>query len=238
MKIGVKTFDNPLFLNSFKDQVDFFEIMAIRSNKYDFLKEFQIPIVIHAEHSGFGINPADKTKIKANLESIKFAIKLAEDINSKKIIFHSGELDNQNCSKENSIEFLKELNDKRIILENLSAIEKSLCKTPEEVKEFLKQTNMGFCFDINHAIETATFFKQDYMDFLKEFIKLKPNHYHFGGQIIKENKTHLMLKESDFDINEIIKLLPKNAEITIETTTEIKNTKEDLAQIKQIINNL
>ncbi|MDP1759954.1 MAG: hypothetical protein Q8L01_00585 [Candidatus Woesebacteria bacterium] len=64
MKIGIKTFDNPFFLESLKEKADFIEIMAIEGNNYDFLKKFSLPIVIHAQHENFGINNADKTKYK------------------------------------------------------------------------------------------------------------------------------------------------------------------------------
>ena len=103
MKLGVKTFNNPLFLEHFKDKADFFEIMAIRINNYNFLKKFQIPMVIHVEHQRFGINIVDKSKYNQNLESINFAKKLADFTNSKKIILHPGIMYNENCSKENSI---------------------------------------------------------------------------------------------------------------------------------------
>lgn len=236
MKIGVKTFNNPQFVDNFENKVDFFEIMAVRGNDYSFLKKYQIPIIIHAEHGTLGSNPADKKRLNTNLESIKFAIKIADSAESKKIIFHTGNMFNEDCSKEQSIKFIKDLNDKRIILENLTPKEKNLCTNPEETEEFLKKTNSGFCFDINHAIESAVFFKQNYISFLKSFLALKPQHYHFGGQVIKENKTHLPLKSCDFNIQEVINLLPEEAEITLETTTDISDTKEDINIIKKIIN--
>ncbi len=62
MKIGVKTYDNPLFLKEFVDKVDFFEVMAIEGKDYSFLKSFNKPVVVHAQHDSFGINNADKSK--------------------------------------------------------------------------------------------------------------------------------------------------------------------------------
>ena len=120
MKIGVKTFDNRNFLKPFENQVDFFEIMAIETNKYDFLKEFKLPMVIHSQHGVFGVNSADKTKEERNLKSINFARKIADKVNSKKIILHPGELEDENCSKEQAIKFIKTLDDKRIIIENVT----------------------------------------------------------------------------------------------------------------------
>ena len=60
MKLGVKTFFSEEFLDAFADKADFFEVTAIVGNNYDFLKKYSKPIVIHAEHKGFGTNPADK----------------------------------------------------------------------------------------------------------------------------------------------------------------------------------
>jgi sugar phosphate isomerase/epimerase len=237
MKIGVKTFDNENFLEHFKDKVDFFEIMAIQKNNYDFLKKFKNIEVIHTEHQKFGVNIADPNKYNINKKAIDFAIKIANETNAKKIILHPGTLENNNCSKEQSIKFIKNINDKRIIIENMPT-KNSICISPSETKEFLKQINKKLCFDINHAIGAATLLKLDYIKFIKDFIKLKPTHYHLGGQLIKENKTHLALKESDFDLKKVISLLPNNAEITLEITTDIKKTEEDIIIIKKIIKEL
>ena len=111
MKIGIKTYNNRNFLEHFKDKVDFFEIMAIESVNYDFIKEFNLPMVIHSQHRLFDINIADKTKHMKNLNSINFARRIADSVNAKKIIIHPGEIENQNCSIETAIEFLKSIND-------------------------------------------------------------------------------------------------------------------------------
>lgn len=245
MKIGVKTWDSKDFLEPFKDKVDFFEIMAIEKNNYNFLKEFNLPIVIHAQHRGFGVNNADKTKIQKNLDSINFAIKLADTYNVKKIIAHPGELDSENSSIEQSIDFIKNIKDKRVIVENipLQNVYRFGAK-PEEIKEILKETKKGFCFDINHAIATAITLNQDYYQYIKEFLKLKPIHYHFGGQITKnlslpeKEREHLALAESDFNIKEVLRLIPKDAEITLETSTDINKTLDDVRIMKEIMKEL
>jgi len=243
MKIGVKTWSSESFLKSFEKKADFFEIQAIEKNKYEFLKKFSKPLVIHAQHYGFGINHADKTIYKKNLKSINFARKMADSFKSKIIIMHPGELTNKNCSKEQAIKFAKNIKDKRILIENVprSKIER-LCTTPQETKEFLKLTNKKFCLDINHAISTALLLKQDYIKVLKEFIKLKPSHYHLGGQKIKKrlsgklkDMTHLGFKNSNIPLKRIMKIIPKNAYITLEVTTNIKKTEYDLNFIKNII---
>ena len=163
MKIGIKTFDDAFFLENLKEKADFIEIMAIEGNNYDFLKKFSLPIVIHAQHENFGINNSDKTIYQKNLNSINFAKKIADLINAKKIILHPGALLNENHSKQQSIQFMGEIKDKRILIENLPA-KKNICSTPNQTKDFLKQTNLGFCLDINHAIETAIYLNKDYID--------------------------------------------------------------------------
>jgi len=245
MKIGVKTFDNKNFLKPFVDEVDFFEIMAVEKNNYDFLKEFNLPIVIHSQHRKFGVNIADKTLVQRNLNSINFARRLADQTKAKKIIIHPGELDGKNSSIEQSIEFLNDLDDKRIIIENipLEGVYRLGAKS-EEIKEILRKTKKGFCFDINHAMWTAVNLKQDYLELIKEFVKLKPDHYHFGGQIIynhsipEEEREHLALGESDFDLYEVLRLIPKNAEITLETTIDIKKTQDDVRIMKELMKKL
>lgn len=245
MKLGVKTFNSKDFLEPFKDKVDFFEIMAIETVNYDFLKEFDIPIVIHSQHRKFGVNVADKTKIQRNLDSINFAINLANQTKAKKIIIHPGELDGKDSSREQSINFIKNIKDDRIIIENIpiTGVYRFGAK-PEEMKEILKQTKKGFCFDINHAIWTANTLNQDYLQLIKEFVKLKPIHYHFGGQLLKnrslpeKEREHLSLAESDFDLKEVLKLIPKDAEITLETTTDIKKTENDVRIMREIMKEL
>ena len=140
MKIGVKTYNNPEFLKELENKVDFFEVMAIRNNNYDFIKEFSLPIIIHAEHQSFEINNADKNKIDLNQESINFAIKIANSCNAKKIIIHPGTTNNNTSSKEQAINFLKNFNDTRILIENLISSNNSLGYSPNEIEEFMIKT--------------------------------------------------------------------------------------------------
>lgn len=238
MKIGVKAFCEEEFLNHFEDDADFFEIMAIQGMNYSFLSKFKLPIVIHAEHQGFGVDGADKTKITKNKESVNFAIDLANKCKSKKIIIHPGSMTNPDCSEKQAINFLNLVNDKRVLIENLPKTEDLLCTTPQETKKFIMETKAKFCFDINHAIETAVRFRQEYLGFIKEFIKLRPSHYHLGGQKIKGNKIHLSLADSDIPLKKIMEIIPKDAEITLETEHNIQKVKDDIKIMRELIQEL
>ena len=242
MKLGVKAYHEEEFLDEFIGKADFFETQAIQKYNYDFLKKYKklkIPIVIHAEHAGFSVNLADKTKEKKNLQSINYAIKLANIANSKKIIVHPGHILNKNCSKEQSIKLLKKIKDKRILIENLTFHENRFCQTPEQTKEFLKQTNKDFIFDLGHAIININHYKLPLTKTIKDFIKLKPKHFHISGLDLKSVvDQHESFKSVNLPLKKFLKLYPKNAEITLEVTKDLKKTQDDLNHVKKIIKEL
>lgn len=239
MKFGVKTYDDEKFLDSFENKCDFFEVQAIQGENYSFLKKYKLPIVIHCEHQGFGVNIADSSKKDLNLKAINFAKKIAKTISATKIIIHPGDLDDKNCSKENSINFLKENCDKRFCIENLPFIDfknriKRLCASPEEMREFLIKTKLDFCFDINHAIEYALSKKLDYWKILKKFEELKPVHYHLGGEKMDRGESHLSFCDSDLNLRKVLEILNKNAEITLEVSLDDNKTQKDLILIQNL----
>lgn len=238
MKIGVKTFHSEKFFDYFKDKADFFEVQALKRYNHNYLKKYSLPIVIHAAHFKQGSNPADKKMFKQNLKSINFAIKLADKVDAKKIIFHVGRLVNNNCSKEQAIEFVKDLNDKRILIENVVPMTGGLYVTPNELKIFLKKTKKDFIFDLAHSIVTANYYGMDCFRMIKEFLKLKPKHFHISGQKFSSKQDmHLSFKskKADLPLKKILNFYPKNAEITLETTTDIKKTEYDLEFVRRII---
>lgn len=242
MKIGVKTFDNEKFLKHFEDKVDFFEIMAVQKNDYSFLKNFSLPMVIHAEHQGFGVNLADSSKKEFNLKAINFARKVADSVNAKKIIVHPGEIEkgNKNFSMKNAVNFLNELDDERILVENLYKEKPSeirLCKTPREIKKFMKKTNTKFCFDVNHAIGVIKNFNGKY-NFVKKYIQLNPAHYHIGGQRPSDGAEHICLADSELDLKKILSYYPDDAEITLETEVEIAKVEKDIEIIRNALKEL
>jgi len=233
MKIGVKSYDYNKELEYFRDKADFFEIMVVEGRDYSGFNKFKMPFVIHSQHAVFGINNANSEIHQKNMSSFNYAQKIADMLGAKKIIMHPGSIENDGCSKSNSINFIKSLKDKRVIIENMPS-EKSLCRTPEELKEFINKTGCGFCFDINHAILTTQTLKKDYKEVIKSFVKLKPNHFHLGGHKFI-GIDHLCFAESELDLKEIFSFLPKDAEITLETSKDIEKTKDDLRIIREVL---
>jgi len=240
MKIGVKTYGDGKFLENFRKKADFFEVMALEGRDYSFLRQFsEVPIIIHAQHYIFGDNPADKSRIEKNALSINFARGVADLAGAKRIILHPGIISNGSCSEEHSASFIRSLKDKRIIIENQPHFKEfsCLCTTPENTGEFIRKTGTGLCLDINHAIETAFMKGIDCNKLIKEFIKLKPVHYHLGGQRLDKGAdgrilSHLPFQDSILNLKEILGFLPENAEITLETEPDIEKTEDDLSRVR------
>ena len=245
MKFGVKTFHNKKFLDYFIGKADFFEVQAIQTNNYDFLKKYvklKIPFVIHAEHFRWGFNPADKTKKESNLKSVNFAQELADKTKAEKIIIHPGLINNNNCSKEHAIDFFKKINDKRVLIENLAPAEDRLCSLPNELEDFIKQTNKRFIYDLSHTILASIHFNLDKIKLIKDFLKLKPDHFHISGQnfnsTVDQHGTFKIEKDNMPNFKDILKLYPKDAEITLEVTPDIKKTEYDLKFIRDFVKDL
>lgn len=240
MKLGVKIFDDEKFLDYFEDKADFFEVQGICGNDYGFLKKYSKPIVIHAEHFKQGSNPADESKERENLKSINFSRRLADKVGAKKIILHPGRLMNRNCSLDNAVKFFKRLRDKRVIIENCYS-DGSIVSTPEDAKRFMKESGADLCFDISHAIVCANRLKVDYILFMKEFLKLKPRHFHIGGQKMSSRiDSHCSFGDlkSDIDLKKVLSYYPKNAWLTLEVTTSIKKTEFDLGYVRKVVEGL
>jgi uncharacterized protein (UPF0276 family) len=238
MKIGVKNYGDLDYFRALDSRADFFEIMAIPGKDYSYLEEFDKPITIHAQHEGFGINIADKTKKEKNLASINFAISLADRFDSKFIILHPGKISDENCSEEEAISFLNSIKDKRVIIENVTFVKNKVSTTSESVARIMNATGRGLCFDINHAIITSLELNKDPYKYLKEFVKLKPAYYHIGGQNLGDlkNGTHLSFKDkkSNIDIDKVMKIIPKDAQIALEVSMDIEDTKYDLDLMRRL----
>jgi len=232
MKLGVKTFDNKKYIEHFKDKVDFIEVMSF-AKKEDIINN---KIVIHCKHQRFGINPADKTKEKENLEELKKGQEIADFTKASKIIFHPGLIENKKCSREQAIKILNSTKDKRIIIENLPRMKEGekLCSTPDETAKFMKETEKDLCFDLNHAISAAYSDEKDPYEYIAGFIKLKPVHYHLGGQTLPDDTTHIALTESNIDLERIIRMLPEDAEVSLEVTQDIQKTEKDIDLFRKI----
>ena len=104
------------------------------------------------------------------------------------------------------------------------------------IKEFLKNSKQGFCFDLSHLIVSTNILKLDLIDSIKKCLKLNPKHFHISGQKLKSKvDQHLSIQEGDIDFKKILRLYPRDAEITLEVSRDINQTERDLEKIRKIL---
>ncbi len=253
MKIGVKIWpDKAEYAYEIAEHVDFIEIMAKRGEDFSFLEGIELPFVVHAEHHHMGVNYADSSKIAQSRKSLEFAIRLADKLDARMIIVHPGYLDGlsvrqlshdtstestvPNQSAENVIEFLKGINDNRIVLENLPIREtvnggllEHPFSTPEGLRDLLLATNKGMCLDLSHAQVTASILGLNCIELLEKFMELKPRHFHACGGVECETKdTHMHLWEGNLNIEAFKRMLPKTAWVTLETPCDLEGQLRDI----------
>ena len=105
--------------------------------------------------------------------------------------------------------------------------------------EFIKGCDSGEFDDwmdqaTNDDIEYALELGLDYVGVLKEFSKIKANHYHLGGENMEKRESHLSFADSTLDLNVIFKILPKKAEITLEVANDKTSLLEDLKVVGRV----
>ena len=71
----------------------------------------------------------------------------------------------------------------------------------------MKETGAGFCFDVNHALIGIKHFEN--YEFIEEYIKLNPNHYHIGGQRSLNGETHISFFKFRFKFERDFEILPR-----------------------------
>lgn len=228
MRVGIKIFPDRLrVVNQLSKLFDFIELMATPSLSN--VRKTKVPFIIHAPHFRYKFNPADKRLEKYNLKLMNHTIKIADKLKSKKIIVHAGHLRNKNCSKKNSLKFLKKINDNRIIIENLCAKD-ALNKTPQELKAFTKELKCGICFDFSHAITTSyNLGYKSYKSFVRRFLKLKPEYFHICDGFYDGKDRHLDIGKGNYDLDFIKQCIgkkPVTLEITSRTLPSLKKQVE------------
>jgi endonuclease IV len=244
MKIGVKIWpDNAAYAAEIAGHVDFIEVMAKRNSDFSFLEDIDLPFVVHAEHGGQGVNYADTGNRPLSEETIRLATVLADRINARTIVAHSGYLDAKpvpSISADNAISFLRDLKDNRIVIENLVFRElfegrwiSYPFSTPEQMRALMDATGKCICLDLSHANVTASFLGKEHMPMVEKFMELRPRHFHACGGVAGEpNDMHVHLWEGTFNITAFKRLLPKTAWVTLETPPDMEGQLRDIEMMR------
>jgi len=215
---------------------DFFELYA--SQTLEWLAGCKTPVkVVHMAHFRDGVNPANPARRKRNALALGLALSLANQTGAKKIILHPELKEGPDCSVEALVDFISSSYDSRLLIENMpysSSGQSHYCSSPDEIKKVIEETKIGFCLDYPHAAEYAARLNLDLEMLLKNFLALKPRHFHLADtdlrSVFKEqyNEEHLNLWEGNLPLELIRKYIPEDAQITLETPKSKKQREEML----------
>ena len=193
--------------------------------------ELEVPYVIHAPHYDKGVNLARKENLEANLLLAAEALRFADRLKADTIIFHPG-IDGD--VKETARQ-LNRIDDSRIVIENKPYYgrDNEICvgSLPEDLRFILDTTRVGFCLDLGHAICAANAVQAEPMALLRDFMTLGPKMFHLtDGEHDGMHDRHDHFGSGDYAIVEILKLLPEDAVITVETDKDSSENLDDFAK--------
>ncbi len=204
------------------------------------LKESGIPITLHCEHQSFGVNFANPDNHEKNTSAIRFVLQLADRLESEFIVVHPGVKENNECSIQNTIDTLKQFNDKRLIIENMPLFGfLGKGKSPEffgvsveEMKELLSKTGRNMCLDFGHAVVKAFDTGEDYIQLVKRFMEFQPVYFHISDNE-GSHDTHTNLGEGVLDLS-AFKSMVGNHHIAIETKVNLEKQVNDIRMFKEL----
>ena len=190
-----------------------------------------IPFIIHAPHFDKGVNLAKKENLETNLLHAAETITFADALKADTIIFHPG----IEGDLRETVDQLHLINEPRIIIENkpFFGFNDVICvgSSPEELEFILANANVGFCLDIGHAICAANARMIDPMAYLAKFLALAPRMFHLtDGKFDSMYDRHDHFGQGNYDIPNILKLLPHGSAITVETDKDSTENLDDFAE--------
>ncbi len=223
------------------------EIVAEKKHGYehkdemiDVLSTTDMTLQLHAPLNDINIASINPTIRDASIEEVKRSLELASAVGVNVVTVHPGLYSPLAiyCDDilELSLDSLKRLKitaedfGVKLAVENLPEMWLTLCSEPEEIKELLQNSDLGFCLDIGHAYTAGRL--QDFLEF-----SIKPVNVHLhdneGGDDI-----HLPLGDGEIDFQNILKNLKDydgNFVIEGRGTEELRKSKKFL---KRLINDL
>lgn len=219
------------------DYIELYVVPGTNKNCLDQWKEKNFSYILHAPHYDSGFNLSLRSWESRNrllieeVESFRAALKPAM------IIFHSGVHGFIYETIRQILLFKKEYPTlfNSAIIENVPKIgikgEICLGASPEEIERLTHETGLGFCLDIGHAICYAAWAGIEWELVINQFMKLNPHMFHLSdGNINSKTDLHLSFGEGNYELSSIIKKLPSQAYVSIETK---KNSKLNLIDFER-----
>lgn len=245
-QIGLKLWSNNIvYGNSLtelhrRNVFDYIELYIVPNSQRTCISRWKgkpWPYVLHAPHSYSGLNMSLSKCERRNRLLIDETDKFRSALKPGNVIFHPG----INGSIKETIRQLLFFKAEYPDLFNLALIEnkpriglkRETCigSSPEEIKRIVDETGLGFCLDVGHAINYSAWANLKYDEVLDQFLSFNPKIYHLSdGDDNSEKDCHLNFGKGNFDLRNIIKKIPINTQITIETE---KNPSLDLSDFEE-----
>jgi RimJ/RimL family protein N-acetyltransferase len=237
MKLGLKLFSTntgliPAAQKLRKEKIyDYIELYVVPGSFNSVFKAWtalDIPFIIHAPHSYSGLNMSIRECEDSNRVLIEEVELFRSQLNPLKVIFHSGINGSVDETIRQIILFKKMFSDlfNSGVIENKPKIgingEVCIGTSPDEIAFIKKETDIGFCLDIGHAVYYAASANLPYPFVIERFLELKPKMYHISDGIVSsERDSHLNFGDGNLDLSRIIKKIPNDAYVTIETEKDL-----------------
>jgi len=214
----------------------YIELTPIPNTKIDPFLDLSIPCIIHVTTENHGLNIADLLKMEKNLDLINTCTLWADELKAKYLVLHSGY-----GNLENALEFLDQIHDKRILIENMPKIginnESMIGYNSYQIKELLGN-RFSLCLDLNHAVKAAASLNIPYVALIEDFLKLNPKLFHIAdGRVTYEKDEHLNFGNGNYNLELIMNLVKKYSEknnvyMTLETPK--KSIEDDIRNLEII----
>lgn len=245
-KLGLKLwFSNMFYINPaidmFHNKVfDYIELYIEPETGKGCLKQWaniEIPFFLHAPHSYGGLNLSLSENESKNRALIQGVDCCRRKLNPKMVIFHPG-ISGSVLEMIRQIKMFKnefpDLFDSAVI-ENKPKLglngETCIGASPEEMKEILNETGLGFCFDIGHAICYAAWNQSEHEVVIDQFMTLNPKIFHLSdGDVHSKTDAHLNLGKGNYELERIVSKLPSDAYISIETNKKSESNLDDFEE--------
>lgn len=202
--------------------------------------DLNLTFVIHAPHSLHGVNLADAANSAANAKAFDEVKRFADMLGAGKIIVHGGfcpEDGDPSAALAQLIAQLKPLADDRFLVENkpylpINNLPRRLVgSTPDEIRSAIAAVKCGFCLDIGHAVASANAHAADWRTWLADFLSLRPAMFHLSDiHVDSKIDQHLHFGTGTLSLAEVVSMLPRDANVSIETKRDSADNLNDFAK--------
>lgn len=228
---------------------DFIELYAVPGSLAQFgklWKETNIPVRLHAPHE---LNLSRRELSERNDKLSTELVEFCKFFEAETVIVHPGIDGNQMEAIRQVLlvhEKISRQTSTKLLVENMPfiGVKDEICQGADfkDIRELVKASESGFCFDVGHATKTAIHLKQDVKAYLNLFTSLKPDVVHVSdGHLNTVYDEHMSIGSGEYDFNFIGSLIhtlnPQCVvlEVARQSKENLNEFKTDALVIKKIL---